>query len=83
MDGLGFPVFNDGDVKVWINQKLYQPHTEVLGRRSRLFRHALQDALQFEGFVHLYLAPSELRDVEIVTVQVRAYRAAGCELQFY
>ncbi|KAI9045342.1 uncharacterized protein KD926_008768 [Aspergillus affinis] len=69
MDGLRFPVFNDGDVMVRIGQKAYQLHSDVLRRHSRLFRHALQDAPRFEGFVHFYLTPSELSDVGILEVQ--------------
>lgn len=70
MDGSNFPMFSDGDVKIWIDHNTYQLHSVVLGHRSHLFKHALRVAPRFEGFIHFHLVPSEMSEVGILAAQV-------------
>lgn len=70
MGDSNFPVFKDGDVKVWIGLKVYQLHSGVLEYHSRFFRHALRDAPRLQGFVNLHLIPSNQSVVGTLNVQV-------------
>ncbi|PLB45911.1 hypothetical protein P170DRAFT_429084 [Aspergillus steynii IBT 23096] len=82
MDDSNFPVFSDGDVRVWIGLKVYQLHSGVLEHHSRYFRYALREAPRFEGFAHFHVVPSQLTEVGALTLQESVSSPLAFESQF-